>query len=136
MADAAIPAGGVGWASEWRHRVLGALADKLAAEGERRLLWLPVFFGGGIGVYFALKFEPSLWAASTAAAASIGAVFALRRCPGWREAALVLAGRVCSDAGNRVGARGGYAAAASGAGCGKRPGRRHGPGGKRLADRH
>jgi competence protein ComEC len=91
MADAAIPAGGVGWASEWRHRVLGTLADKLAAEGERRLLWLPVFFGGGIGVYFALKFEPSLWAASTAAAASIGAVFALRRCPGWREAALVLA---------------------------------------------
>jgi competence protein ComEC len=90
MADAVIPAGGVGWAPEWRHRFLGALAD-IAAEGERRLLWLPVFFGAGIGVYFLLKVEPPLWAASAAAVASIGATFALRRCPGWREAALVLA---------------------------------------------
>ena len=91
MADAAIPPGGIDWAPEWRHRFFGALADNLAAEGERHLLWLPVFFGAGIGVYFVLKVEPPLWAASGVAAASIGAVFALRRCPGWREAALVLA---------------------------------------------
>ena len=91
MADAAIPAGGVGWASEWRHRLFRALADNLAAEGDRRLLWLPVFFGAGIGVYFLLKVEPSLWAASAAAMASIAAVCVLRRCPGWREAALVSA---------------------------------------------
>jgi competence protein ComEC len=91
MADAAIPAGGVGWASEWRHRLFGALADNLAAEGERRLLWLPVFFGAGIALYFVLKTEPPLWPAIALAAASAGAVFALRRCPGWRDAALVLA---------------------------------------------
>ena len=34
---------------------------RCAAEGERRLLWLPVFFGAGIGVYFALTVEPPLW---------------------------------------------------------------------------
>jgi hypothetical protein len=31
MADAAIPAGGVGWASEWRPQLFGGLAEKLAA---------------------------------------------------------------------------------------------------------
>ena len=46
--------------SEWRTRLFGGLADRLAAEGERRLLWLPVFFGAGIGVYFLLKVEPPL----------------------------------------------------------------------------
>lgn len=91
MTDTAVPAGGFGWASEWRHRFFGALADNLANEGGRRLLWLPVFFGAGIGVYFLLKVEPPLWAAGAAAAASAGAVFALRERPGWREAALVLA---------------------------------------------
>jgi hypothetical protein len=58
MADAAIAGGGVGPVAEWRARLIGALADRLAAEGERRLLWLPVFFGTGIGVYFLLKVEP------------------------------------------------------------------------------
>jgi len=91
MTDTAVPAGGFGWASEWRHRFFGALADNLANEGGRRLLWLPVFFGAGIGVYFLLKVEPPLWAAGAGAAASAGAVFALRERPGWREAALVLA---------------------------------------------
>jgi len=47
MADAAIPAEGAGWLSDWRRRFFGAFADRLAAEGERRLLWLPVFFGAG-----------------------------------------------------------------------------------------
>jgi competence protein ComEC len=88
MADAAIPAGGVGWASEWRHRLFGALADNLAAEGERRLLWLPVFFGAGIGIYFVLKVEPPLWPGIVAALAGVGFAFALRRHTGWYEAAL------------------------------------------------
>jgi competence protein ComEC len=88
MADAAIPAGGVGWASEWRRRLWGTLADNLTAEGERRVLWLPVFFGAGIGLYFVLKVEPPLWPGIAAACAGIGSVFALRHYPGWREAAL------------------------------------------------
>jgi competence protein ComEC len=91
MADAAIPAGGAGWASEWRHRSFGALADRLAGEGERRLLWLPVFFGAGIGVYFVLKVEPPLWPGVAVALAGVVAAIALRRYPGWREAVLVLA---------------------------------------------
>jgi competence protein ComEC len=61
MADAAIAGGRLGSVAEWRARLFGALADRLAAEGERRLLWLPVFFGAGIGVYFVLKVEPPLW---------------------------------------------------------------------------
>ena len=60
MADAAIAGDRFGPIAEWRARFFGALADRLAAEGERRLLWLPVFFGIGIGLYFVLKVEPAL----------------------------------------------------------------------------
>src|SRR5215831_18744321 len=88
MTDAAIAGGRFGAISEWRARVFGALADRLAAEGERRLLWLPVFFGIGIGIYFVLKVEPPLWPGIVAAIAGIGAVFALRRHPASYEAAL------------------------------------------------
>ena len=49
MADAALAGGWTGPLSEWRTRLFVGLADRLAAEGERRLLWLPVFFGAGIG---------------------------------------------------------------------------------------
>ncbi|TAN56460.1 MAG: ComEC family competence protein, partial [Magnetospirillum sp.] len=35
--------------------------DRLMAERERWPLWLPVVLGGGIGIYFALAFEPPLW---------------------------------------------------------------------------
>src|SRR5271155_5851330 len=89
MADAAIAGGRLGLVAEWRDRVCGALADRLVAEGERRLLWLPVFFGAGIGVYFVLKVEPPLWPGVAAAVAGAGAAWALRRYPAWREMALV-----------------------------------------------
>ena len=88
MADASIAGERLGSVAEWRGRVCGVLADRLAAEGERRLLWLPVFFGAGIGVYFLLKVEPPLWPGIVAAIAGVGAVTALRRRRGWREAAL------------------------------------------------
>jgi competence protein ComEC len=90
MADAAIPAGGIGWASQRWHQLFGAFADRLAAEGERRLLWLPVFFGVGIGIYFVLKTEPPLWPGIAVALAGVGALFALGRYPVWCEAALAL----------------------------------------------
>src|SRR6516162_2883854 len=90
MADAAIAGGGVGSVAGWRERLFGALADRLAAEGERRLLWLPVFFGSGIGFYFVLKAEPPLWPGIAAAIAGIGAALALRRHPACSEAALAL----------------------------------------------
>ena len=88
MADAAIAGGRLGSVAEWRDRLCGTLADRLVAEGEQRLLWLPVFFGAGIGVYFLLKVEPPLWPGIAAAIAGVGSVIAVRRHRGWREAAL------------------------------------------------
>ena len=88
MTDAAIPGGRLGW--EWPARPFGVLADCLAAEGDRRLLWLPVFFGTGIGLYFALTVEPPLWPGFVAAIAGAGLVFGLRRHGGWCDAALAL----------------------------------------------
>src|SRR5260370_11030038 len=89
ITDAGMQGGRFGSVSEGRARLLRTLADRLAAEGERRFLWLPVFFGAGIGVYFALKVEPPLWPGIAAAIAGIGLVFALRRHSVWCEAALV-----------------------------------------------
>src|SRR5215469_8961455 len=77
MTDAAIAGDRFGPIAEWRARLFGALADRLAAEGERRLLWLPVFFGIGIGLYFVLKAEPPLWPGVAVAIAGIGAALAL-----------------------------------------------------------
>ncbi|MGA8400637.1 MAG: hypothetical protein WB697_12165, partial [Stellaceae bacterium] len=48
-------------ASQERRNPFRRLAEALAAEGDRRILWLPVFFGGGIALYFALTVEPPLW---------------------------------------------------------------------------
>jgi competence protein ComEC len=88
MADAALAGGWTGPLSEWRARLFGGLADRLAAEGERRLLWVPVFFGAGIGVYFLLKVEPPLWPGFATAIAGVGVVTAVRRYRVWFEAAL------------------------------------------------
>jgi competence protein ComEC len=90
MADAAIAGGGLGAAPGWGARLLRAAAQSYAAEGERRLLWMPVFFGAGIGVYFALSIEPPLWLGSVATVAAGGAAFALHRRPLLCEVALAL----------------------------------------------
>src|SRR5271165_2118750 len=90
MADTAVAGERVGFVPAWGARILAALTDRLAAEGERRLLWLSVFFGAGIGVYFVLRVEPPLWPGVAAAIAGAGLSFALRRRPAWCEAALAL----------------------------------------------
>ncbi len=90
MADAAIAGDGLGEASGWGARLFRIVGDSYAAEGERRLLWLPVFFGAGIGVYFSLSFEPPLWLGFGATVAAGAATFALHRHPLWCEAALAL----------------------------------------------
>jgi competence protein ComEC len=86
MTDAAIQVGRLGSVSQWR--IFAAVAARLAAEGGRRFLWLPVFFGAGIGIYFQLQSEPPLWPGIAVAIAGAGLVVALRRQPGWCEAAL------------------------------------------------
>jgi competence protein ComEC len=90
MTDAAIPGRRLGSVSEWCAWVFGALADRFVAEGDRRLLWLPVFFGAGIGAYFTLTVEPPLWPSIAAAIAGLVLVFALRRHPALCEMALAL----------------------------------------------
>jgi competence protein ComEC len=53
-------------------------------------LWLPVFFGAGIGVYFALTVEPPLWLGLGATIAAGGLTFGLHRRPLACEATLAL----------------------------------------------
>jgi competence protein ComEC len=90
MADTAVAGERVGVVPAWIARIAGTLSDHLAAEAERRLLWLLVFFGAGIGVYFTLTVEPPLWPGVVAAVAGAALSFALRRHPAWCEAALAL----------------------------------------------
>jgi competence protein ComEC len=91
MADAAIAGERVVSLAEWPGRLFSAFTANLAAEGERRMLWLPVFFGVGIGTYFLLKAEPPPWPGMAATAVAVGLSFALRRYPHWCEAALAIA---------------------------------------------
>ncbi len=72
-------------------RLFAPLSRALLAEGDRRLLWLPVAFGAGIGLYFWLKFEPPLWPGLILAAVAIAAFAALPGQAIAREAALALA---------------------------------------------
>ena len=55
----------------WLH---GLLID----ERHRWFLWIPVVFGVGIGVYFALPFEPSPWVAPAAAIPAAAAAWLTR----------------------------------------------------------
>jgi competence protein ComEC len=81
----------LGAASGWGARLIHAARQSYAAEGERRLLWLPVCFGAGVAVYFTLTFEPPLWAGFAMTLAAGAAAFALHKQPLWCEAALALA---------------------------------------------
>src|ERR1700751_5057761 len=90
MADTAIAEGRLGPLPAWGRRIVAALTERLTAEGDRRLLWLPVFFGAGIGLYFALKVEPPLWLGLGATIGAASLSLALRRYPAPCEAALAL----------------------------------------------
>jgi competence protein ComEC len=78
-------------AALWRWRPLPALAEALAAEGDRRILWLPVFFGTGIALYFTPIVEPPWWLGLAATIAAIIPAIAFRRRPAFRNAALAFA---------------------------------------------
>jgi competence protein ComEC len=62
-----------------RGRVVQGLKDEIAAQKDRLFLWFPVFFGAGIGLYFGLKFEPSLYVGAVPAAAFFPLVLFLYR---------------------------------------------------------
>lgn len=70
---------------------LASLSAALAAESERHVLWLPVWFGSGIAVYFALTVEPPIWLGATILLPAILAAIVLRRRPICRAAAVSLA---------------------------------------------
>lgn len=91
MADLAVAADGWRAASRRALRPLFALKQTFAAEGERRILWLPVFLGAGIALYFGLTVEPPRWTGLLATAIAALLAIALRRRPGWRAAAIALA---------------------------------------------
>ncbi len=80
MADFAVTGDRAGAARARRFRPLATLCEAFAAEADRLVLWLPVFFATGIAVYFALTVEPPLWLGIAAtAAAVIGTVLAWGR---------------------------------------------------------
>lgn len=74
----AVPA-----AVKWRAGATEALAERIAAERDRLLLWLPVFFAAGIGVYFGLPYEPPRWLAPAATLAAMAMAIVGRRRGGW-----------------------------------------------------
>ena len=90
MADLAVAGEGLGAAPRRPLAPFAALTAALAAEGERRVLWLPVFFGGGIAGYFALTVEPGWWIGGVATLVMAVLAVALRQRPAWRDAAIAL----------------------------------------------
>lgn len=67
------------------------LTGALGAEQDRWPLWLPVFFGIGIGVYFGLLREPPGWVGLAALAVSVAGCVSVRRRPNRLLAGIALA---------------------------------------------
>jgi len=91
MTDLAAAREDLGAASRRFLRPFSAFSQAFAAEGDRRILWLPVFFGTGIALYFALTIEPPLWIGGAATIAAAAIAVALRRWPAVRNAGIALA---------------------------------------------
>jgi competence protein ComEC len=90
MAEISVAGEGLGAPSR-RAGPIAGLAAAFAAEGERRVLWLPVWFGSGIALYFALTAEPPIWLGPAIMLPAIAAAILLRQRPLWRGAAISLA---------------------------------------------
>ncbi|QYF88288.1 ComEC family competence protein [Brevundimonas sp. PAMC22021] len=79
--------------SPWT-RLWISLAQAVASQESRWAMWTPVAFGGGCGLYFALRFEPPLWPLAIAAAvlfAAWGIVKRAGRSRAWTWPLLMLA---------------------------------------------
>ncbi|HVH81064.1 MAG TPA: ComEC/Rec2 family competence protein, partial [Stellaceae bacterium] len=91
MAEVSLAGAGTEAAEPRRLDPLRYLADAIAAEHGRFILWLPVLFGSGIAVYFTLTIEPPIWPAATAAFVATAVAFLLRRRLVLRAVAISLA---------------------------------------------
>lgn len=84
-------------------RGVGGIGDSLLAQRGHLFLWVPVFFGTGVGVYFGLRAEPTLIASlGCVALAAVLAIISLRAGPIFAPlcvaTALCLAGIVVAQA--------------------------------------
>ena len=78
------------------HQSIRALADNLAGERERWILWFPVAMGGGVALYFSLPAEPSLaWGLAALAGMAVLLGLSWRR-PLWRILILGIFAGTCS----------------------------------------
>ena len=73
---------GAGAAGRLLRRIGGRVEAAFLAERERWTLWIPVFLGIGIGIYFALPFEPAPWTGPAALVCSVIMAVTARRNPG------------------------------------------------------
>jgi competence protein ComEC len=55
------------------------LARQAAEERERWVLWVPVFIGAGVALYFGLPFEPPFWLGATGLVVAVAARVVVRR---------------------------------------------------------
>ena len=69
------------WAPGLRTALAGVAAAFAEANQDRQALWLPVHFGAGIGVYFALPSEPVPWIAAATVGAGLVLAASFRRRP-------------------------------------------------------
>ena len=76
------PNAGLRWQGRGQGILFGwgvVVSDVFAAERSRWALWLPVWFGAGIAIYFLLSEEPAWWAGPTALIAALAAAAGTRR---------------------------------------------------------
>ena len=64
--------------------------EQLERERARWFVWLPVAFGTGIAIYFALPSEPALWTTLAVPAIALGLVLSARGASPAYVAALAL----------------------------------------------
>jgi competence protein ComEC len=69
-----------------------ALAGLIAAEQDRLVLWLPVFMGTGVLIYFGLRQEPPLWAGAALAGPALAGALLARGLPRAALAAIAALG--------------------------------------------
>ena len=60
-------------------RLRASLREAVALQDARWAMWTPAAFGGGCGLYFALRFEPPLWPLAATALVLLGAWRMLKR---------------------------------------------------------